>query len=369
MKILSFHPFSLFTNGGGNRILRRLYQGHEQGITALVADGFITSLPQGNIKEVLVLASPVNRKWMRWPLRNIARWMRHKVIKPFTTAKLQRAARQIDYDIIHVVSHGPFCAALATDELCAGKQLWVSFHDHFNTAYSTYNDTRTLWQRADRRLVISEEMAAEYTRLFGQGNYEVITDGVTPDEIKQPRLLEGKTFNIYFAGLLHLHYMPLFEVLANALDVLAKQGYRFKLVLRGTQQLPFLTNRQFQVDYRAVTLDNDELKAELDEADILYLPIKFTSPDFYLYSLSTKMVGYLAAPGAILYHGPADSAACNLLKKSDAALCSSGQQAEILVAEIQELITKSETLSANAKKLAAAQFDMHMLQARFWQQS
>lgn len=366
MKILSYQSFSLFANGGGNRILRRLYQGREAKVVSLVVDGFANVLPKGNIKETLVPVMPVHRPWMRWRLRNLGMWLRDVFFHSLTTNRIRKAARQIAYDVIHVVDHGPYCAALCVDEFLRNKQLWVSFHDHFNTTKSNAENTRRLWQHATRRLVISEEIAAEYGRLFGEAEYEIITDGVEDQEIRQPSTQIGKPVNIYFAGLLHLHYIPLFKALADALDKLSHEGLQFKLVLRGTQQLNELAGRKFEVDYRPVTLNNAELKAELDAADILYLPIKFTTPDFYLYSLSTKMVGYLGAPGAILYHGPADSAACHLLNTSQAAICCGSLDADDLVASLRVLLGSSKQVSGHAKELARNQFDLKTIQQRFW---
>ncbi|PTQ99355.1 hypothetical protein C8P68_102171 [Mucilaginibacter yixingensis] len=366
MKILSYQPFSLFANGGGNRILRRLYQGKEAKVVSLVIDGFSSVLPNGNIKETLVPAMPVHRPWMRWRLRNLGMWLRDVFFHGLTTRRIRKAARQMDYEVIHVVDHGPYCAALCVDEFLEGKQLWVSFHDHFNTTKSNAENTRRLWQHATRRLVISEEIAAAYSRLFGEAQYEIITDGVEAQEIRQPSAQIGVPINIYFAGLLHLHYIPLFKTLADALDRLSNDGLQFKLVLRGTQQLNELNDRQFEVDYRPVTLNNADLKAELDAADILYLPIKFTTPDFYLYSLSTKMVGYLGAPGAILYHGPADSAACHLLKNNQAAICCGALDTDDLVASLRALLSSGEQVSIRAKELARNRFDLKTIQQRFW---
>jgi hypothetical protein len=332
----------------------------------VVVDGSSPTIAGGNIRETLVRTWPVQRSWMRWRLRNLGMWMRNSLFKPVTVRRIRKAARKSDYDVLHVVSHGPYCAALCTDEFCRGKELWVSFHDHFRTMQCSAHDMGLLWKRADRRLVISDEMAAEYTRLFGPGVYELVTDGVETAEIRQPARQIGTPVSIYFSGLLHVEYIPLFETLANALDALARRGIASKLVLRGTQRLRCLTGRSFETEYRLPTLDRADLKAELDAADILYLPIKFTSPEFYLHSLSTKMVGYLGAPGAILYHGPADAAVCRLLEKWDAAVCCGSLDTGELMTCLQQLLGRSRPVSANAKTLATAQFDLAGIQARFW---
>ena len=367
MKILSFHPFSLYANGGGSRILRRLYQGREAQITSLVVEGINNTPNKGVINEHIVHAWPTTRKWMRWHLRTWIIFLREEKLVKLTNRRIRRVAAQIPCDIIHVVHHGPFANALCTEEF-AKKELWVSFHDHFNTTKCTFSSSAELWNRAYRRLVISDELGIAYQQAFGNKPYDLITDGVYTDEITYPSVNDSpEPFEVYFAGLLHIAYLPLFEVLADALDKLSAEGLSFKLILRATQKLPFLSNRLFQIEYRGITLDDNELKAELNSASILYLPIKFTLPDFYLYSLSTKMVGYLGAPGSILYHGPGDSAAYNLLNKEGAASCCVTLNVDDLVASILDAEKNKTKFSVKAKNLAQNKFDMSAMQNKFWQ--
>lgn len=367
MKILSFHPFSLYSNGGGNRILRRLYEGRETDVTTLVVEASTIKPHEGSINETIVYATPVIQPWARWKMRNLLIWLRNKAFRPYTINKIRRAAAGIPYDVLHVVDHGPFAVALCTDEFCAGKDLWVSFHDHFLTTRGTFENSSMLWNMAKRRMVISDELGIEYQKLFGKKDYVIITDGVAEKEMSQPVTANKLPVVVYFAGLLHLDYIPLFNVLANVLDELSKQGYSFKLVLRGTQQIPFLQDRSFETEYRPLTLNDAELKQELDTSTILYLPIKFTQPYFYLYSLSTKMVGYLGASGAILYHGPADSAACHLLQKSNAAICNTELAVDKLSEDMLNLIANKTTIVANAKLLAKQRFNLAEIQSQFWQ--
>lgn len=367
MKLLSFHPFSLYANGGGGRILRRLYHNREGQVTSLFVQSIVAKPQTGPIKEVIVNAEPATRWWVKWRLRPIITHLRTNTFKSLTIRRIQKAAANIPYDVLHIVNHGPFSAALCTDAFCRGKQLWVSFHDHYNTMFSSFEDTQTLWERADRRLVISDELGCEYQKLFGDKPFEIITDGVLANEISLPAKTIPQPVIIYFAGLLHMHYKPLFNMLADALDTLSAPGLSFKLILRGTQNLDFLNNRSFETVYQPLTLIDTELKDELDAASILYLPIKFTTPDFYLYSLSTKMVGYLGAPGAIFYHGPVDSAANNLLVKENAAICCGTLNAADIANSIMAILNGKHEVSINAKKLAAKQFDLEEIQARFWQ--
>ena len=142
---------------------------------------------------------------------------------------------------------------------------------------------------------------------------------------------------------------------------------RDRLVLRGTQQLSFVENRAFITEYRTSFISDEAIKAEMDEAAIFYLPIKFSPPEFYLYSLSTKMVSYLGSPGAILYHGPANSAAGKMLDIANAAVSCNTLNVNDMVNAISALV-QNTSVSANAGKLAAEQFDMEAIRKQFWKE-
>lgn len=368
MKLLSLQPGSLYTNGGAGRVLRRLYARHEKEVTSLYVS--TTGLKyKGSIPEISVNSSPLQKPWMRWKLRSFFAYLRDDFFRNVTSNKIKKQVAEIDFDVLHIINHGPYSCVLVDDLVSKNKKLWVSFHDHFSLC-STWEDCNTLWNKADRRLMISPELGREYQRIFGEKAYELITDGVGQEEISVPKIIDpNKPIKIYFGGLLHLDYLPLFKVLANALDELSKANLKFVLILRGTQKIEFLENRSFQLEYRHDFVDDSQIKVEQDQSDILYLPMKFNSPDFYLYSLSTKMIGYLGASGVLLYHGPKDSAVANLLLSNDCAISCTSLQVDEMVNSIKQAIINDNSHSLNAKKLAKEKFSINIIQDRFWQNS
>jgi hypothetical protein len=158
LKILSIQPVSLYQNGGAARVLRRFYQGKESYVYSLGIITYPTPVILGNLKEQLITAFPLQRKWMRWHLRTLMTWLRHTVFRYNTIRKARRAAAAIQYDVIHLISHGPYCTAFNTKKNLENKKLWVSFHDHYSTTFSSFSDTKKLWDTSDRRLVISQEL-------------------------------------------------------------------------------------------------------------------------------------------------------------------------------------------------------------------
>lgn len=365
MKILSLQPCSLYQNGGMGRLLRRLYQGHEIDIIGLYISNGNATLKEGEIKEIAIPAFPMIKSWMRWKARDLFMWMQDSLFYSYTKSKIERVAGQTPFDVLHVINHGVYSAVLCNENFLNGRELWTSFHDHFSLC-SSFEDAQKLWNRSDRRLMISAELGEEYQRIFGNKKFEIITDGVSLDEISEPKKKEKEEVSVYFAGLMHIEYYPLLEVLANSLDDLVALGYSFKLILRGTQEMNFLKARKFEIDYRSDFISDDQIKKELDMADILYLPIKFSMPNFYLYSLSTKMISYLGASGNILYHGPSDSAACNFLKRNNAAFCCVSLLEKDMTYQIKEMLSADGHKCINAKKVAKSNFDLNYIQNIFW---
>ncbi len=364
--ILSFHSFSIYENGGGSRILRRMYEGNEHRITSLIINTYTRSLSKGIINEIIINAPPTVSTWMRWVIRSGAVWAQKNLFYKNTVKRIQQIASNLSYEVVHVIDHGPYSAALCKMIEQNNKQLWVSFHDHFNFSGGSYESTNKLWTQANRRLVISQELGSEYQRLFANLEYEILTDGVTLRELSKPKGLIKKSLIIYFAGLLHIDYLPLFTVLVKSLNIMVNNGYDITLILRGTQLIKFSEDIHFRIMYKPFSLNNSELKSEMDSADILYLPMKFSDKNFYMFSLSTKMVGYLGASGVTLYHGPEDSAVSRLLQRSDSALFSFDLDEEKLYQTLLEAFRIGLVKSQNAKILAQEKFSINLLRQKFW---
>jgi len=364
-KLLTSQPFSVNSSGGGARILRRILEPAADQTISLVANYFSGPLPEGPLIEQGVFINPLMRSWHRSVLRPFFSFFRQNFFHLLNSRKILNVAKRIDCDIVHLVAHGSLTGALLDEEFLTKRSLWVSFHDHF-ASVSSFKDIEQLWKRADRRFVISTAMGEHYDEIFGRRDWKVVTDGIEEADLATPKNFEISLQTIYFCGSLHLDYYQLFEVLADALDELQKKGIPLKLVFRGGHPIKPLNKRNFEIEYRPHTLSDSELKNDLEEADILYFPMKFSDPHFFKYSMSTKMIGYLAASGAILYHGPLDSAAARLLSESDAAMLVESLNHFDLVEKIPLLKMTGPEFSKNAKHLARSHFSLSENRSRFW---
>jgi hypothetical protein len=366
MRVLTHQPFSIHAIGGGARILRRLFEGRKNDVVSLWLKCSSHPPPPGPFSEDEVEAFPIQRRWHKGLLGRSMAWARNRVFREKTMGRVRRAAGTFEFDALHVVAHGRFNTTFCDPSTRSGKPLWVSFHDHWIPGADSPEEIGALWRAADRRFAVSTELGEKYARDFGHREWSILSDGLEEGEFRAPRSHDGKTLGLYFGGMLHIDYYPLFESLAEALDQLSASGWKPVLRLRGTQRLPFIEGRRFELQRLPATLSDSELSADLEQADVLYLPIGFSMPHFYLHSLSTKMVGYLAAPGAILYHGPADSAAATLLRTENAAAFCETLDSESLAKAVLETAGRSLEISTKAKNLARARFDLAEMRRCFW---
>jgi hypothetical protein len=347
-------------------VLRRLYMGREKDIISVGINTFKGSVHKGPIHEENIFLFPYQQKWIKWKMREVNDYLLKKIFLKIAQKKIDATIAAHDYDIMHIVNHGVLSAYPCREEYLKGKQLWVSFHDHYALS-SSYDDTKRLWQTANRRLVISEALGKKYAETFGDKNFEIITDGLLDNEMSAPRYTSKNAITIYFGGLLHYDYIPVFKALETALNFMVKtEGIQINFIMRGVYYTKVFSNNLFNVEYRKDFVSDAAIAEELNQADILYLPIKFNNPDFYLYSLSTKMIGYLGAQGKIFYHGPANSAAGKLLKDADAAVCCSSLETNDVVNAIKSLIENTTQVSSNAKQLACNSFKLDVIQKKFW---
>jgi len=207
---------------------------------------------------------------------------------------------------------------------------------------------------------ICREMGEECTRRYGEAPYEIITDGVA--SCAEPRPASGSC-RIYFAGLLAHSYGPNFRALVDAMPRI--RSVRVSLTIRGG--LPPKTPAGAEVIVKPWGTEA-EVARDLDEIDVLYLPMPF-GPEhepFCRFSLSTKMVTYLASGLPILYHGPRYAAAARLLAENDAGIIVDSLDPDAIASALASVPARAAKVAENAAALARSQFNLSDLRRRFW---
>jgi hypothetical protein len=146
--------------------------------------------------------------------------------------------------------------------------------------------------------------------------------------------------------------------------------HAFQVILRTNACIKEVSAPGVAIDQRPLTGD-DVVRREMSDADLLYLPLPF-DPSLSLlnrFSLSTKMVSYLAAGKPILYHGPAEAAASRYLAAGEAAIQLNTLDNDVTARELSMVIADSvrrATLGRNGQHLAVQDFNPELLYNRFW---
>ena len=373
-RVAFVQSFGISAPGGGSRILRALLKDAPAAWKSF-ATGSRPPVPAFGT-EMHLAARPFFGRLENTRLRPF-----FEMLGPLFENRLQRRLEKelirFRATAVHSIPHGSDFVIAWRISVRLGLRFFVSIHDDLidtvarsPTARRDLIIFKKIWREADARFVISEPLGVEYSSRYGKRPYEIITDGT--EAFCEPRPCATKRINIYFMGLFHVRYEPNLECLIRAVEILhtrknslvalitlrcGKLRSRFKPVGADVRVLPFGTESQVESDF--------------NDADLLYLPLPFGTEDipFVRFSLSTKMVTYLASGIPILFHGPENSAAHKILSESEAAFVFNSLRPEDLADLIEKIIANPEISHArvaNSLKLARLRFRLQDQRARFW---
>jgi glycosyltransferase involved in cell wall biosynthesis len=372
-KVLFVQPFSLGSAGGGARILRALL---EEAPFAWQSICTSPVKPKAWPNEIHLHSRPA---WGRIehsrfaPIPNVTA----PFFAPIFRKRLKDVCLQHGARAIHAVPHaGLDFAQIHAVARELALPFFISVHD--DLAYTAINAgpaeerevaMREAWREACARFVISDALGREYCQRYGARDYHVVTDGLS--ELTPPRIeADSGELRIYFMGLFHMAYerslralldgLAIFERAhpATTVRVICRCEHIRAQVLDGAKTvtvLPFTNEAQVRVD--------------MEGADLLYLPIPFgeAHEKFARYSLSTKMVTYAGSGVPILYHGPAGSAAFDLLNRHNAAIFLTSLAPKEIAATLSELTAQARAeVAGNALALAEREFMLADQSRKFW---
>lgn len=372
--ILFIQPFTIgLAGGGGGRILRALLEGAPLPWKS-VCTAALRPAPWPN--EVHLPARPSWGRIERTRLAMLPRISGGFFEKGFRKRLAEFSARE-EALAIHTIPHSGLDFAHAHD---VARELrlpfFISLHD--DLAYTGVHEAgksrhegamRAAWEQADARFVISEALGREYSRRYGERPYEIVTDGLK--QTHQARLARpAAELRVYFMGLFHLSYERNLRAFLEGVRAFETQhpGIQVSVTCRCEHIRPHVWQ-----DVKAITVlpyaGERQIEKDMESADLLYMPMPFGSEheNFARYSVSTKMVTYIGSGLPIFYHGPASSAAFEILHRNKAAIFVN----TLVPAEIAK--TLSEVISAppaqvveNALSLARREFMLADQTKRFW---
>lgn len=375
--IVFLQSFGLASPGGGARILR-----------ALLADApvpwhSVCSSPHGAPKVPNETHIPARPSWGKIDFSRAA-WLPQltaPLFLPMFRHKFRRFCRENELRAIHAIPHR---SNEFTEALQIARELDVPFflqvHDDFEfTAERMAGQARahramkSAWLGADARFVVSERLGQEYCARYGTRPYEIVTDGIER-AATAPVAPKANALRLYFMGLFHFTYAPNLRVLIEALELLAEsETAEISLTLR-CGLLPRDLQQSAPSFVRVLPFGSEEdVARDLESADLLYMPLQFSDEfaRFVRFSLSTKMITYLGSGIPILYHGPTDSAAYELLDQHRAAFTHTSLDTTKLVQMMRTFLHSPETgrtVAGNALQLARAQFLLERQRRVFWTQ-
>ena len=326
LSIVFLQPFGLGTVGGGPRILRALLQDAPVPWTSVACS---PSLPQGTPfgQEVHI---PTRPSFGRLERSRLHPWCQslEPIFAGMFRRRLQAVCQERDTVAIHSIPTDlDFIQGWRVAQRL-GCKFFVSVHDDLvdtvgrhpfgHLALKLFPE---IWRGADARFVISEQLGREYCRRYSEQSFQMITDGI--EGVHPPRARPAHRLNIYFMGLFHIRYSPNLSALFAAVEKVrvAHPGLEIRVRMR-CGLLPSGLGSDFDGLDILPSGSESDVEADMDTADLLYLPLPFGEENaaFVRHSLSTKMITYLGAGLPIFYHGPQEAAACDILSEGGAAV-------------------------------------------------
>jgi hypothetical protein len=375
-KLGFIQPFGLSSPGGGPKILRSLAES-----APIEAVSIVTSpappVPTVILPELHLPARPCFGRLERTRF-NVKLAALGSLYAPRFRDGLKSLIATYEVTALHIVAHSAECMEAIRVARETGLPYYLSVHDDLEYTMvgqphrdQTISQMPGAWKDAVHRFVISREMGEEYCKRYTRVAYDVVTDGV--DHIAAlPRQRDPHRLRVYFMGLFHNSYAPNLQCLMDAMEVLGRlrPDAELSLTLRcgvipDTIKMP----KQLSVTILPFASD-EEIVQDMQTADLLYMPLQLGDKYrlFTQFSLSTKMISYLASGIPILYHGPLRScAAGHLLESSGAAICVDSLDPRLLQLALSSSVDHCRNVAEAALRLATTQFRREDSRRRFWE--
>lgn len=289
--------------------------------------------------------------------------------------RLTNFCRKIQARAVHAIPHSGIdfahAHAVARD---LSLPFFISVHD--DLAYTAAHEMPSsiyqhamheAWLDADARFVISDALGQEYVRRYGDREYQVVTDGLAA--LNSPQI-NANSFGVYFMGLFHIGYEANFRAFLQGLRIFEEQHRQLKVSV--TCRCAHIRPHVWK-DVKPVKIlpyaDEAQVEQDMKTADFLYMPMVFgrEHENFARFSVSTKMVTYIGSGIPILYHGPTDSAAFDLLHRHQAAIFLTSLDAREIATQLSNVTESDRTrVVENALALARRDFMLADQTQKFW---
>jgi hypothetical protein len=370
--LLTVQSFPLDAPGGGPRIMRSLLAESPWRVIS-VATGPGARPSSDEVEEHVLPMRPnfgrLESTRFKQPLDTLA-YAHARSLR----ARIEELIRSRSITAVHSIVHGMDFVAASSAAQRSGVPLFLSIHDHPVYTFAA-RSTRLLalrslgppWRAAAHRYVISRELGDDLKRRLGDAPYSVVTDGVS--ELRAPHGSSARRCRVYFMGAFHLSYRENLRSLLKGLALYRdRASVDASVVLRGGG--PVLSTDQ-RAGIPVETLpwgSQQDVEADLNNADFVYFPLPFGAEheQFVRFSLSTKMVTFLACGLPILFHGPSQSVAARILEEHDAAVSAYSLEPAAVCMALESAQESRDSVVAAAQRLATERFRIDDQRQRFW---
>ena len=372
MKLASVQPFSLTGAGGGPRILRSMLEDAPADVFSVCTAPRCETSPR-TVREIHL---PARRQFGRLESTRAVNYLGalEVVGRHGFKRRLARLLRDEGATAVHAVAHGVDMGPVHSVARELDVPFFLSVHD--DPAYVLRDRPEAgiasgelggAWRGADRCFVISPEMGEEMSRRFGDREFVLVTDGLRT-VADRPRDRSGARLTAYFMGAIHLSYAENLEALAAGMACWQKRsGLQMRIVMRSGRLPEADMDPSVSIEVREWA-DQEAIEADLAEASFVYLPLPFGEEheSFVRFSLSTKLVTYLGSGLPVLFHGPRESAACELLAREDGAVIADSLDPDRIADSINEIGERGDAVTSSALDIARRQFLLDDIRSRFW---
>jgi glycosyltransferase involved in cell wall biosynthesis len=236
-------------------------------------------------------------------------------------------------------------------------------------------ELKSLFNRVDLRLSISDAMAREYLKRYGQTFlpfHNPIDTDVWLLHSKRDYSLNSEYVKVLYSGRIGIGITESLLEVAAVLESLNKEGYMTRLHIQTPTSDPGIISqlRKFESVVINPFADLKEIPKIFSEADILVLANDFNKEglDYLKLSMPTKASEYMISGTPILVYSPAETAVSEFFLQNECGLCVAKHNSDDLAIGFKFLFDNKnyrEKIGRNAVHYAMTKFDSKKVRNEF----
>lgn len=236
-------------------------------------------------------------------------------------------------------------------------------------------ELKSLFNRVDLRLSISDAMSAEYLKRYGKTFlpfHNPIETDVWLLHSKREHSLNKEYIKVLYSGRIGIGITESLLEVAFALESLNKEGFRAKLHIQTPTSDPGIISqvKKFSCVVINPFADLKDIPKIFSEADLLVLANDFSKEglDYLKLSMPTKASEYMISGTPILVYSPEETAVSKFFIQNECGLCVTRHDSQALAMAFKYLFENKgyrELISRNAVHYAMEKFDAQIVRNEF----